>query len=82
MAANSNKISTFNVPNDGKVEDSDWKNDIDVVYAIYGGNEKQEGEYINPDNVVTKEIQRKIDRIKAKKIGITTMEIFKDKVAA
>jgi len=82
MAANPNKISTFNIPDDGKVQDSDWKDDIDVEFAIYGGNEKKEGEYINPDKVVTKETQRKIDRIKAKKIGITTLEIIKDQVAA
>ena len=77
MAANPNKISTFNVPNDGKVEDSDWRDDIDVDFAIYGGNERQEGEYINPDKVVTKETQRKIDRIKAKKIGATVSEVLK-----
>ncbi|MBR3270086.1 hypothetical protein IKG07_02460 [Candidatus Saccharibacteria bacterium] len=82
MAANPNKISTFNIPDDGKVQDSDWKDDIDVEFAIYGGSEKKEGEYINPDKVVTKETQRKIDRIKAKKIGITTLEIIKDQVAA
>ncbi|MBQ3280463.1 hypothetical protein IJG92_02300 [Candidatus Saccharibacteria bacterium] len=82
MAANPNKISTFNVPNSGKVEDSDWKDDIDVDFAIYGGNEKQEGEYVNPDKVITKETREKIDRIKAKKIGVTTLEILKDTVAA
>ena len=82
MAANPNQISTFKVPDDGKVIDSDWKDDIDVDFAIYGGNEKQEGEYINPDKVITKETQRKIDRIKAKKIGVTTLEILKDTVAA
>ncbi len=81
MAANPNKISTFNVPNSGKVEDSDWTDDIDVDFAIYGGNEKQEGEYINPDKVVTKETQRKIDRIKAKKIGVSVMSILTEKAA-
>lgn len=82
MAANPNQISTFNIPDDGKVQDSDWKDDIDVDYAIYGGNEKQEGEYINPDKVITKETREKINRIKARKIGITTMEVLKDTVAA
>lgn len=82
MAANPNQISTFNVPGNGKVVDSDWKDDINTQFAIYGGNEKQEGEYINPDKVITKETQRKIDRIKAKKIGVTTLEILKDTVAA
>ncbi|MBO7657184.1 hypothetical protein J6S55_00850 [Candidatus Saccharibacteria bacterium] len=82
MAANPNKISTFNLPDDGKVIDSDWKDDIDTSFAIYGGSEKKEGEYVNPDKVITKETRAKIDRIKAKKIGITTMEVLKDAVAA
>lgn len=82
MAANPNKISIFNVPDDGKVIDSAWQDDIDVDYAIYGGNEKKEGEYINPDKVVTKETQRKIDRIKSKKIGVTALEVFADKLQA
>ena len=77
MAANPNKISTFNLPDDGKVVNSEWKDDIDVDFAIYGGNEKKEGEYINPKKVVTKETQRKIDRIKARKIGATVGDIFK-----
>ncbi|MDO5480304.1 MAG: hypothetical protein Q4F58_01340 [Candidatus Saccharibacteria bacterium] len=81
MAANPNQISTFKVPDDGKVIDSDWKDDIDTEFAIYGGNEKQEGEYINPGKVVTKETQRKIDRIKAKKIGVNIMNILTEKAA-
>ena len=81
MAANPNQISTFNIPNGGKVEDSDWQDDIDTEFAIYGGSEKQEGEYINPDKVVTKETQRKIDRIKAKKIGVNVMSILTEKAA-
>lgn len=59
MAANPNKISTFSIPNDGKVEDSDWKDDIDTYFAIYGGDEKQEGEYISPEDV-SKESLNKI----------------------
>ena len=81
MAANPNQISTFKVPDDGKVIDSDWKDDIDTEFAIYGGNEKKEGEYINPGKVVTKETQRKIDRIKAKKIGVNIMNILTEKAA-
>ena len=81
MAANPNQISTFTVPEDGKVIDSDWKDDIDTEFAIYGGNEKKEGEYINPGKVVTKETQRKIDRIKAKKIGVNIMNILTEKAA-
>ncbi|MBQ8984955.1 hypothetical protein IJ076_00120 [Candidatus Saccharibacteria bacterium] len=40
---------TLNIPD--QVVDSDWKDDIDVDYAIYGDNEKQEGEYISPKSV-------------------------------
>ena len=35
---------TLKIPN--TVVDSDWKDDVDVDYAIYGGNEKNEREYI------------------------------------
>ena len=82
MAANPNKISTFNVP---EFTDSEWRDDVDVKYAkeedpipfeLYGKNNKEEGEFISPDKVVTKETQRKIDRIKAKKIGATVSEVF------
>ena len=57
MAANPNKISTFNLPDDGKVVDSEWKDDIDVDFAIYGGNEKTEGKYISPDSVSKESIK-------------------------
>ncbi len=39
----------LNIP--GQVVKSDWKDDVDVDYAIYGDNEKQEREYISPDEV-------------------------------
>ncbi len=48
MAANPN-IPTLNIPN--QVIDSEWQDDIDVDYAIYGGNDEREGEYISPDSV-------------------------------
>ena len=84
MAANPNKIPTLNIPTE--VVDSAWRDDIDKKYAeeenvipfeFYGKDQKQEGEFISPDKVVTKETQRKIDRIKAKKIGATVSDIFK-----
>lgn len=62
MAASPNKISTFKVPDDGKVIDSDWQDDIDVEYAIYGDNEKQEGQYISPKSV-SKESIKKIKKL-------------------
>ena len=49
MADNKNTISTLNIPE--QVVKSAWKDDIDVDYAIYGGNEKQEGKYISPKKV-------------------------------
>lgn len=74
------KLKTFNIPDDGKVVDSAWRDDIDVAYAekdniipfeVYGKNEKQEREtYVDPNKVIPKDAQRKIDQIKAKKIGI------------
>ena len=86
MAANPNKISTFNVPDDGKVVDSAWRDDIDVAYAkedniipfeVYGKNDKAEREtFIDPDKVVSKDAQRKIDRIKAKKIGLKIKNVL------
>ena len=57
MAANPNKISNFPLPADGKVIDSAWKDDIDVEYAIYGGSEKDEGQYISPDSVSKESIK-------------------------
>ncbi|MBR3252767.1 hypothetical protein IKF84_01715 [Candidatus Saccharibacteria bacterium] len=55
MAANKNKIQTLNIPN--KVVNSEWRDDIDVDYAIYGDNEKQEGEYISPKTVSRESIK-------------------------
>jgi hypothetical protein len=43
---------TLRIPT--QVVDSDWKDDIDVDYAIYG-NEK---EYISPKNVSKESIQK------------------------
>lgn len=63
MAANPNKISTLNIPNE--VIDSDWKDDVDVDYAIYGNTEKQEGEFISPESV-SKESLNKIKNFQVK----------------
>ncbi|MBQ3440979.1 hypothetical protein IJG27_01545 [Candidatus Saccharibacteria bacterium] len=57
MAANKNKISTFNLPDGDKVVDSEWRDDIDVDYAIYGDDEKQEGEYVSPEKVSRESIK-------------------------
>lgn len=70
------KTQTLNIPD--KVVDSNWKDDIDVDYAIYGGSEKKEGQYISPESV-DKETQNKINRIKAKKIGISTLWVLENK---
>jgi hypothetical protein len=37
---------------------SNWKDDVDVDYAIYGDNEKKEAEYIAPDKVSKKSIEK------------------------
>lgn len=73
--------STWNIPNNGKVVDSDWKDDIDKQFALYG-SEKEEKEYISPDKVITKNEQRRIDRIKNKKIGLSIGELAGIKFAA
>ena len=86
MAANPNKISTFNLPDDGKVVDSAWRDDIDVAYAekdniipfeVYGKNDKEEGEiFIDPDKFVNKNTQKMIDDIKAKKIAVKIKNVL------
>lgn len=46
-----------------EVVNENWKDDVDVDYAIYGDNEKEEREYINPTEIDKK----KMDAIEAKK---------------
>ena len=46
---------TIKIPTE--VWESNWKDDVDVDYAIYGDNEKQEAEYIAPDKVSKKSIE-------------------------
>ena len=47
---------TIKIPTE--VWESNWKDDVDVDYAIYGDNEKQEAEYIAPDKVSKKSIEK------------------------
>lgn len=62
-----------------EVINSEWKDDVDVDYAIYGDNEKTESEYISPE-AVSKE---SISKIKARKIGHDVLNMFtSDKVTA
>lgn len=78
------KLKTFNIPD--KVIDSSWRDDVDVAYAekdniipfeVYGKNEKQEREtYVDPNKVITKDAQEKIDHIKAKKIGVKISQVL------
>ena len=52
---------TLNLPN--QVINSNWKDDVDVDYAIYGGNEQNETEkFINPSQ--TEENPEAIEKIK------------------
>ena len=71
----------LNIPN--KVIDSEWKDDIDVDYATYGRNDKEEMEYISPKKV-SRETERKIESIKSRnvKLGRFAMFALKDKLAA
>lgn len=76
MAANPNKISTFNVPDHGKVVDSDWKDDIDVDYAIYGDTEKAEGQYISPASI-SKETIKEIKSFQ-EKLAFSGLKKFRE----
>ena len=58
---------TLKLPN--AVVDSDWKDDVDVDYANYGGNEKQEREYVSQEQLS----KEKIERIKKRKIGMVAL---------
>ncbi len=53
MAANK---QTLELPN--HVVNSGWKDDVDVDYAIYGNNEKEEGEYISPNTIDEKSAEQ------------------------
>ncbi len=52
-----------------QVINTNWKDDVDVDYAIYGGNEKQEREYVSQEQLS----KEKIDRIKKRKIGMVAL---------
>lgn len=57
------------IPN--QVIDSDWKDDVDVDYAIYG-SESKERSYVSPEEVSRDSIKR----IKARKTGRAALGFF------
>ena len=65
---------TLKLPN--TVINSDWKDDVDVDYAIYGGSEKGEREYVSQAEID----KEKIDRIKQRKIGMVALFSQEQKV--
>lgn len=70
----------LNIPNN--VVDSEWKDDVDVDYAIYGGSNKGEMEYVSPQDV-SKETVKKLEKIKSQDIKFGIMARFaKNKLAA
>ncbi len=68
----------LNIPT--HVVNSDWKDDIDVDYAIYGDNEREERNYISPEKV-DDSTKNKIAAIKRRniKLGKTAM-LFSSKI--
>ena len=54
----------LNIPK--RVVDSNWKDDVDVDYAIYGDDEREEREYISPTEVS----KESIDKIKKRNLKI------------
>ena len=76
----------LNLPN--KVIDADWKDDIDLDYELYGGNEKQEREYISeaPENaelIDRKEVKNaSVKRAKNRRVGIVALFKEDDLLAA
>ena len=65
---------TLKLPN--TVIDSDWKDDVDVDYAIYGGSEKNERQYVSQTEIS----KEKIERIKQRKIGMVALFSQEQKV--
>ena len=57
------------IPN--QVIDSDWKDDVDVDYAIYGENEKEEAGYEEPAKI-SKDAINKIKNFRLTKISFNT----------
>ena len=78
MADNKNTISTLNIPK--QVVDSAWKDDIDVDYAIYGGDEQKEGEYISPKKA-SKESLEQIKSFQVK-LAFTGLKKFRNQQLA
>ena len=69
------KTQTLNIPD--KVVDSDWKDDVDVDYAIYGNTEKQEGQYVSPKSV-SKESIKEIKSFQ-EKLAFRSLKAFRQK---
>ena len=65
---------TLKLPN--TVIDSDCKDDVDVDYAIYGGSEKNERQYVSQTEIS----KEKIERIKQRKIGMVALFSQEQKV--
>ncbi len=59
-----------------EVVKSDWEDDVNLDYETYGTN-KQEMEYISPDEVS----KESLERIKNKKIGQNVLNIFSKNAA-
>ncbi len=70
----------LSIPNE--VVNSAWRDDVDVDYATYGKNDKEEMEYISPQQV-SEETEKKLEKIKSQNIKFGIMARFaKDKLAA
>ena len=61
---------TLSLPKEVK-ETTRWEKFVDVDYAIYGGNEEKERDYISPEDIP----EKSIDKIKALKIGHKALKI-------
>lgn len=61
------KLNTYQIPNEGKV--------IDVDYAIYGGSEKKEREFVSPTEV-SEETEKKLEDIKSRIISLKRGKII------
>ena len=64
---------TLKIPNE--TIDSEWRDDIDVDYAIYGNDEKKEREFVSPKKV-SKEAAEKITEIKSRNLKIGMLAKF------
>ena len=67
---------TWKIPGNGKeIIDSAWQDDIDKDFAIYGGNEKGEREYINRNKISKESIKHIKDFQRIKQgMGLTALK--------